>query len=30
MNKVEDLIIWKKAMELAKLVYQVSVELSGD
>jgi four helix bundle protein len=30
MNKVEDLIIWKKAMELAKLVYQISVELPND
>lgn len=30
MNKVEDLIIWKKAMELAKLVYQISVELPSD
>ena len=30
MNKVEDLIIWKKAMELAKLVYQISVELPDD
>ncbi|EDM44648.1 hypothetical protein SCB49_13790 [unidentified eubacterium SCB49] len=30
MNKVEDLIIWKKGMELAKLVYKISIELPND
>ncbi len=30
MNKFEDLIIWKKAMELVGLVYQLSNELPND
>ena len=30
MNNVEELIIWKKAMELAKLVYKLSGELPDD
>lgn len=30
MNKIEDLIIWKKAMELAKDIYKLSVELPAN
>ncbi len=30
MNKVEDLIIWRKAIELAKEVYKLSVNLPSD
>ena len=30
MNKFEDLIIWKKSMDLAKLVYKLSLNLPSD